>query len=70
MVVPIRHLAYCPEGGMLSRCSHAFLSPEFKTGEWNRMWGFNMEELSCSDIVPSGKQAGTCLLSTSTENSP
>lgn len=54
---------------MRSRCSHAFLSPEFKTGEWNRIWGFNMEELSCSDIVPSGEQAVTCVLSTSTENS-
>lgn len=55
MMVPVRNLAGCPGGGTISGCFHAFLSPEVKTGEWNRVWGLNMEELSV--MVSSKEQA-------------
>lgn len=54
--VPVRNLAGRPWGGTIRECFHAFLLPEVKTGEWNRVWGLNMEELLL-DMVLSKEQA-------------
>lgn len=68
MMVPIRHLACCPGGGVLSRCSHAFLLPDLRLGYGTECGVSTWRNSLVSDIVPSREQAVACVLSTSTEN--
>lgn len=67
-MVPVRTL-HIVLGRDDEQVSHAFLSPEVKTGEWNRMWGLHMEDtvFQTWSLQRAGRQYPV-LLSTSAEN--